>query len=493
MRGITQETTMDVWKSWAARAFTLAAVVGLLASCASRDSAQAVVQDSERAMGGAALKSVSYTASGTGWGFGQAWRPGMPWPRANVVSYTRVLDYANTAQREEQVRSRAEPNGGTGLPLSGEQRSVGLWRDGVAWNLAGANATWSGVAASGRGHDFWTSPHGVLKAALRNASTVTMDGPRRVVSFTQPGQFKASIWIDANGLVERVDSIQPSPVLGDVLTVTQYDAYKDFGGVKFPTRIRQTMGGHPVLDVAVTDVQVNAAAAIDVPDAVRSGRETVTSERAAPGVWFLAGGSHNSVLIEMADHVILVESPLYDGRALAVLDEVRRLIPNKPVRYVVNSHHHFDHSGGLRTAASTGATLVVGESARLWWQDVLKNPNTIAPDALASAGGRFTLMPVDGTRTLSDGTRTVQVHEIRDSGHAHGFLMVWLPAERLLIEADAYTPLPPNTPPPAVPNANNLNLVLNVAQLQLNPDRILPLHGRMVPASELYTTAGKRP
>src|SRR6185369_11602441 len=171
--------------------------------------------------------------------------------------------------------------------------------------------------------------------------------------------------------------------------------------------------------------------------------ERVVSEKAADGVWFLSGGSHNSALIEMADHLILVESPLYDGRAQAVMAEARKLVPGKPIRYVVNSHHHFDHSGGLRTAVAQGATLVVSEQARPWFERALARPNTISPDALAKSGAKPSLVGVNGRRTFSDSTRTVEVYLMEGSGHAQGFMMVWLPRERILVEADAYTPAAP--------------------------------------------------
>ena len=221
--------------------------------------------------------------------------------------------------------------------------------------------------------------------------------------------------------------------------------------------------------------------------------ERVAIEKAADGVWFLAGGTHNSVAIEMSDHLILVESPLYDGRALAVLAEAKKLAPGKPIRYVINSHHHFDHSGGLRTAAAEGATLVTSEQARPWFERILANANAISPDALAKSGRKPVVAGVNGRRTFSDGNRTVEVFMIEESVHARGFMMVWLPRERLLVQADAYTPGPPNAPAPAQPNANNVNLAQNIERMKLDVDRILPLHGRMVPLSELMTAVGKRP
>ena len=119
-----------------------------------------------------------------------------------------------------------------------------------------------------------------------------------------------------------------------------------------------SQGGFPTLDLTVKEVQPNAAADIQVPDNVRSAAERVTTDKVADGVWYVAGGSHHSVAIEMKDHLILVEAPLNDGRTVPVIEAVKKLAPGKPIRYVINSHNHFDHSGGLRAAAAEGATII---------------------------------------------------------------------------------------------------------------------------------------
>jgi glyoxylase-like metal-dependent hydrolase (beta-lactamase superfamily II) len=485
-----------------ARHLFLATTVGgamlALAGCASAPAvdAQASVQAAQAAMGGTNLKTLRFAGTGSGGTFGQAWRPELPWPKLTYTSFSRVVDYDNAALREEFARTRAEPNGGGALPLigTGEQRAVGLVQGNVAWNLAGTAAQAAPVALDGRIHDLWTTPHGVLKAALKNKATAvsrTMDGKSyTVVSFTEPGRFTASAWINSDNLVERIESRHPSPVLGDTDVVTTFTGYKDYSGVKFPSRISQIEGGSMVLDLQVTEVQAGVPTGFTAPDNVRSFAENVNVEKVADGVWFLAGGSHNSVAIEMKDHMILVESPLYDGRASAVIAATRKLNPAKPIRYVINSHHHFDHAGGLRTAAAEGITLVTSALAKPWYERVLANPNRISPDLLANSGRSATIEAVDGKRVFSDGTRTVEVQDIKDSVHAQGFMMVYLPAEKLLIEADAYTPGPPNAPAPAQPNGNNVNMARNVEAAKYDVARILPLHGRVATYAELRTAAG---
>ncbi|MFZ2648475.1 MAG: MBL fold metallo-hydrolase [Burkholderiaceae bacterium] len=471
-----------------------------LSACASLvpPDAAPVLRQSEQAMGGTGLQSIRYSAQGGGSLFGQAFIPGMAWPRMTYTSLTRLADYQNGAYREEFGRARAEPNGGGAVPLmgQGEQRAVGLMRANVAWNQAGANSIPAPVALDERIHDLWTTPHGALKAALRNGATLSQRSvggkTLQAASFTEPGRFTATVLIGANNLVEGIESRRSHPVAGDTEAITTFLDYKDFNGVMFPTRIRQSQGGFEVLDVAVREVQVNVASDIVVPEAARNFTERVVAEKAADGVWYLAGGSHHSVLIEMSDHLVLVESPLYDGRAAAVFAEARKIVPGKPIRYVVNSHHHFDHAGGLRAAAAQGASLVTSAAAKAPFERALGNPNRINPDLLASSGRSASIIGVRGRHDLSDATRRVEVHEMTGSIHAQGFLMVYLPKERLLIEADAYTPLAAGMPPPAVPNANNVNLVQNIERLNLAVDRILPLHGRMVPLSELHAAIGRK-
>jgi hypothetical protein len=146
--------------------------------------------------------------------------------------------------------------------------------------------------------------------------------------------------------------------------VTYYGPYRDFAGVKFPAKIIQYQDGHPSLDLTVTAVRANPSIDMQVPENVRTNPTPVKTEKVADGVWYITGGSHHSVLIEMKDYLVVVEGPQGDQRSMAVIAEVKKLVPNKPIKYLVNSHHHFDHSGGVRAYAAEGATIVTHELNR---------------------------------------------------------------------------------------------------------------------------------
>src|SRR6266540_3791619 len=359
------------------------------AALAFAQDASAALKRASDAMGAGELKSIRYAGEGTGFTYGQAFKPGMRWPKINVHSEIRTINYETSSMRDEITLSRAEPKGGGGYPPVAQQRNDQFVSADYAWNQAAAGPVPGPRFVTDRVHQLWITPHGAIKAAMKNKATLKKGGGKGLltaVSFTEPGRFAATVFVDKNNLVERVESRTPDPVLGETKAVTRYSDYRDYGGVKFPSRIRQSQGGFPVLDLAVKEVQPNAPADIQLPDAVRNAAERVTTEKVAEGVWHVAGGSHNSVAIEMKDHIVLVETPLNDARTGSVLEEVKKLAPGKPIRYVVNSHGHFDHSGGLRAAAAEGATIITQAGNKAYFERAFKVPNKLNPDRLAKSG-----------------------------------------------------------------------------------------------------------
>ena len=262
------------------------------------------------------LDTLRYSAEGTGYTFGQAYHAGGAWPKITCHSLTRAASTtAARAMRDGIVLSRAEPLGGGGYPLSGQQRNDQFVSGELAWNRVRRQR--HAVAARR-----WSRAPSALDHAARHSQGGTprqhqrAHGRRRrergvVQNF--PGgsaprrRSPPTAWYDASR------SIVPDPVLGDTAVVTTYDDYRDFGAIRFPMRIRQTMGGYPVLDLTVKEVQVNPALALATPEGSGQRRRTRHVRGVAEGVWFLAGGSHNSVLIELQDRLVLVETPLNDA------------------------------------------------------------------------------------------------------------------------------------------------------------------------------------
>ena len=493
---------LSLTRQTSARIALVVCVIGLAACTTLTPQAQtaALIQRAEVALGSAALKTLTVTGRGSGASVGQAHAPGMAWPKLHLTALSRSMDFDAASFREEYIRSRSEPLGGGAVPPfgAGEARGVVLARGAQAWDVAGTATVSNPVSVPARVHDLWTgTPQGAIKAAARLGARA---GLRRsflrrwdTLTIDMPGQFSATLILEDTGLISRIESTLHSAVLGDLGVVTEFHDYRQRRGLMFPSHIVQTQGGFEALDLRVTDIGVDETVEITVPDAVNAARENVRVEKIAEGVWLLAGGTHHSVLIEQATQLVLVEAPLHDGRMRAVLDTAHQLVAGKRVQAVIGTHHHFDQAGGLRMAAAEGATLIISTMAKDYFEAAFAQPQTRSPDALARSGRTAAFVGVDGKMVLGDAERPIEIHTLQDSPHARDLLVVWLPREQLLIEADAYTPGPPDAPAPEKPNANHLNLVQNLERLGLAPQRIVPLHGRVVPAADLYLQIGRKP
>ena len=437
-------------------------------------------------------KTFQFTANGSMYSLGQNTSPAAPWPRSFVKSFTRVYDFTAGAMRDEVVRMAAEP------PAVGpEQRSVTSVNGDHAWNGAGKEATARLFEASERAHQIVISPHGILRAAFANKATVakkTVEGRQMtVISFADQGKNKVVAYANDQNAIERVESWYGHPVVGDIKVVTYYGPYRDFGGIKFPAKIIQYQDDKPTLDLTVTAVRANPTVNIEVPAHVRNEPVPVKVDKAADGIWYITGGSHHSVAIEMKDYVIVVEGPQGEQRSAAVIAEVKKAVPAKPIKYVVNTHHHFDHSGGIRAYAAEGATIVTHEINRPYYERAAVNTWSLSPDRLAKSKKKPVFQSMGDNMVLTDGARSVELYQGVGSTHHDGIIMAYLRKEKILIEADVYTPGAPDAPAPKVPNPTSVNLESNVRRLNIEVDRILSIHGRMVPYSELLRDIGKAP
>jgi glyoxylase-like metal-dependent hydrolase (beta-lactamase superfamily II) len=479
------------------RSLSAITAFSLLAVTASAQDANNVLQKAATAMGAGSLTSIQYSGSGKAASLGQSLTPQSAWPTLNVNTYTRTIDYPSQSSREEMVRTlETPPAKGGGAPFQGEQKQVALISGPYSWNQPGNAPVPAPGASAERQLQILSTPHGFLKQALISNATAKKVKGGTEVTISAIGKYKLVGTIDDKGLISKVETWMANPVLGDMSIETTFADYKDYGGVKFPGHVVQKQGGYMVLDITVTSVQPNAPnAALVAPTSVKEATVQPTraeSQKLADGVWFIGGGSHNSVLIEYKDFLAVVEAPNNEERSLAVIAEVKRLVPNKPIRYLINTHHHWDHSSGIRTYVAEGATVITSEMNKAYYEDAWKRPRTIEPDALTKSGKKATFLTVKDKYVLTDGERSLELNLTEGDTHNAGILFGYLPKEKILIEADDFTPPAPNGPA-LVPLATVFgnNLYDNIQRLKLDIATIAPLHGRVVPYAEMPKALGK--
>jgi glyoxylase-like metal-dependent hydrolase (beta-lactamase superfamily II) len=338
-------------------------------------------------------------------------------------------------------------------------------------------------------------PQGFVRAAIASHATLTTVAGGTEVSFVIDRQYKITGIINSQHDVERVRTWIDQSIVGDMLVETEYSGYRNFGGVRFPSRIMQKTDGFPSLDLTVDTVIANAAVDITAPSDVRNtavAPPTVKAQKLAEGVFWLTGGTHHSLAIEMSDHIVLVDTPNGEARALAVIAKAKDLIPGKPIRYVIAMHHHWDHMGGIRSAIDEGATIVTHESSRALLERAANAPHTINPDRLSKSKKSLKLQAIGADGALTDGTRTIRLYTMAGFDHTKDMLLVYLPKERILAEADAYTPGPtPTTPLIATKVPYAAAFYANLQRLKLDVATIAPFHGaRTVDVAEVARQAG---
>ena len=241
---------------------------------------------------------------------------------------------------------------------------------------------------------------------------------------------------------------------------------------------------HNSVDAPIDDLSAPAS----MKSAAAPTRPTykVEAEPVAKGIWLLHGNTgHNSILIEFADHLTMFEVPLNEAWTKALIDKARATVPGKPVTQAIVSHHHFDHSGGVRTAIAEGLSIIAHRGTEDLFQEVAARKSTLEPDELSRAPNPLKFIPVDDHLTLQDATMQVEIYHITGNEHMAEALMAWVPRDRLLIEGDLFDTTWENYP-------WTTNFTDNVTLRKLDVAKDVPVHGVVMPWSDVQQSIAKK-
>jgi glyoxylase-like metal-dependent hydrolase (beta-lactamase superfamily II) len=490
-----------------------------------------VLRAASAAVGVDALRCVTIAGNGYAGIVGQQRlaEKNVDWPRGEpLANYRRTMNWEARSMKEEFDRKPGVNPAGWkwgvgwlgGTPLQRQLHQTFVVNGMHAWSIDGAGGT--PVASSPDDAEraqleLWLNPHGFLKAArMPGASPVAVwrwelgemgrDGPTTVpervtvVSIRMLGKYRVDATINKENLLQRIHTWVADPVLGDLNYEHEFTnaSYVDLGGgIRFPTSWHHHEGwddnyntqtvsaGHNGFGGTFKDVKANACDdAMAVPDPVRQPQPAprVDAQKLAEGVYLLGGASHNSVAVEFREFAAVVEAPIDEQRSLAVIEEVARLMPNKPIRFLVNTHQHFDHIGGLRTYLHIGSTIVTHvKNFDFYNRDVLNyTPRTVKPDMVSlwpptELTEGYNIETVRENYVITDGSRIMQTYYVHPLQHVEGRLMAYLPKERIVVQADLVDTHVPLASTPA-----SRSLVSQVRALKLDVSQVVPIHGQPV-------------
>ena len=476
----------------------LVVIALVAAACSSAAPERRIIDDAAAALGGAdriqALAALEISGSGPAPNAGQNRMPDDELPVWQVSEHTRSIDLANGRTRVRQRREAKFQFAGATV----QQVAQGLDGD-VAYNVApdGTMVRAGDAAARDRRIELLHHPITIVRAALDPAAKLAnprTEGTEQLVDITTAKGDALTLAIDqSTHLPSRVLSMGANANMGDVAIVTTFADYEDVDGVKLPRRLTTMMDKYLQFDLQVAKNSVGGNVAdLAAPASVTSAAApapppvVVTVEEVAKGIWWLAGsGNHRSIVFEFDDHLVLYEAPVNEARSKAVIDKARTL-SSKPLTKAVISHHHFDHSGGLRVAVAEGLTIVTHRANEAFFKDLLARQHTIVPDALQKNPKPATFELVDDQMTLKDKSMEVQLYHLLDNPREGTNLFAYVPRERMLVQADLYDASWQQ-------HLWGENVLTNLAQRKLKIDRDVPVHGVIEPFDQMVKTIKAKP
>ncbi|HVZ20131.1 MAG TPA: hypothetical protein VG871_03665 [Vicinamibacterales bacterium] len=388
--------------------------------------------------------------------------PDAPQKWQKVLDYTRTIDLEHGRTRVQQ-RLKMDFEFASRIGQLGLNRTNETLDGDIAYNIGGGflAAPETGTpmprragpaAARQRRVELLAYPITIVRAALDTRTTLShyrTQGALQLVDVTVPQGDTLTLAVDATThLPAWVSYVGPNPNLGDVTYRTAFTGYEPADGIQLPTGLATTIDfrhvvqsklfiDRNIVNGPIDDLSAPASVRSTPapPDAPAPAAATLTPIKVADHVWFMNGNT----FFEFDDHLTMVEANRTDAALQAILAVVNGLVPGKKVTQVIQTHHHFDHSVGLRAAVAQGLTIISRRANEGIFREMVARPATAFPDALGRNPKPLKFIPVDDHLTLKDATNDIEIYHVVNNYHMADGVMVYVPASHLLAEGDLST------------------------------------------------------
>ncbi len=341
------------------------------------------------------------------------------------------------------------------------------------------------IPASAVRQRFRYFPHLIVRDAMRRApgsrhlGVVRTEGVEcDVISFSNEDNVNHSLYIDSrSGRLVKVEVLTSDPFAGDAVIETIYT-----GTGPIPNGRVTRVGGEMTEELTFAKYELNAA----IPDTAyamptdyaefRAAAQTDPVQKHGDGIYTVTAGGYNVLFVDFTDHIFVMEAPGGDSVSRQAIAAIKRTIPNKPIKYIAVTHHHDDHAGGIRTYIAEGATLIALPIEKAFFEKVVTGKFLLSPDTFSREPKPLTIEVIgDGRRVLTDGTRTVELHDIGPGPHTEQMLVAYLPAIKAVYQGDLLN-RPANGDYP-IANDTSAHFLKWIDAQKFPVEKTIPVHG----------------
>lgn len=319
--------------------------------------------------------------------------------------------------------------------------------------------------------------------SLRYAGKVDYDKrPHEVVDYVTNDGARLTLYIDEQtGLLSKFETLVTDSLSGDSLFETRFTGQRKVGKYIIPARRVNALNGDITNDFGITGVVFNSELAPDrfnVPEGMRAVTFPTPTPvtKHADKIYTTSAGGYNVLFVDFNDHIFVMETPGNDRVSLQAIEQIKKTIPNKPIKYVAVTHHHDDHAGGIRTYMAEGATLIVAPGEEAFFKKVSAVHFSADPDTLTRKPREPKFEPLqNGKRVLTDGTMTVELYDIGKGPHTEEMLVAYFPDQKLIFQGDLLN-RPANGDVP-IANDTSVHFLNWIDSKKLAVEMTIPVHG----------------